>query len=150
MAAAVPIAMVVGTGIKLYSNYQAGKAEARQGRANARLAEAAAADAQQRGEQEAAKARMSGDMLAGQQMAAYGHAGVDVGSGSAARTISQTAMLVELDAQIIRNNAARQAWGYRMQGRNFRAAARDAERASYLNLAGGIVGAAGSIAGAGR
>lgn len=143
-AAAVPLALF-GMGVSAIGTAQQGQANARTARQNARLARAAAEDALQRGEQEAGRIRTAGDVLVGRQVAAYGHAGVDVGSGTPAKTIAQTSAVAELDAQMARTNAFRRAWGYEQQARGLYQQARDLRSATYLNLVGTFVGGAGSM-----
>ena len=65
--------------------------------------------------------------LIGSQRAALASQGGDVDSGSPLDIQSDTARAGEFDAQTIRNNAAQQAYGYRLQAAN---AAGDAGRYS--------------------
>lgn len=146
-AAAVPLA-VVGFGIQAYSQYEAGQANAAAARRNAFLAGAAADDALQRGVQRAMFRRMAGVRRTAAQTVQFAHAGVDVSSGTPAATISQTAMISELDAKVQENNAYREALGYRRQATAFRSQAADLERAGMLNAIGSLIGGAGKIAGA--
>lgn len=147
-AAALPLA-IGGLAIHGIASFASGQANASRARANASLAEQAAADTLQLGEQKAGKLQLRGEEVMGRQVAAYGHAGVDVSSGTPARVVSQTAMLTALDAEIERNNAARRAWGYREQASAFRRQARESQIASYLGIVGSGLSAAGAIAGAG-
>lgn len=78
-------------------------------------AEVGAQDALQRGSMAAAQLRMRGNQLAGQQKAAYAASGVDSSSGSAADTLASTRAMAELDAQTAKNNAAREALGYKQR-----------------------------------
>lgn len=79
----------------------------------------AAADAINRGDIEEANARTRTRLLIGQQRAGYAAAGVELGSGSPLSTTADTAMLGELDALTIKNNAQREAWGYSSQSAEF-------------------------------
>jgi hypothetical protein len=140
-------AVVASVGIQAYSQYEAGQENAAAARRNAQLAENAAADALQRGEQKVWMRRMVGQRRIAAQTVAYAHAGVDVQSGTPAKAISDTAMVSELDAQTERNNAYRTAWGYRMHAAALRSAASASERAGNLAAIGALIGGAGKIAG---
>ncbi len=142
------VLMAVGIGLNAYANYKAGQAQAAQARENARRAKMMADDALQRGEQKAGMVELAGSMRQGAQFAGYGHAGVDPTSGSAARTISTTALVAALDAEIQRHNAFREAFGYQLQQRGFDQAAQATEEATTFNLFAAIFGGAGQLAAA--
>lgn len=77
--------------------------------------------------------------------------GIDVNSGSAAQLQDETAMLGELDALTISNNAAREAYGYRVQAandiNNANQAKVNAKSAATGSILGGLGRAFGSFAG---
>lgn len=81
----------------------------------AQLAELAAEDAVSRGNLAARQRERQARRTIGAQRAALAANGVDVNSGTAADLQADEAALGALDAQTIRNNAAREAWGYRAQ-----------------------------------
>lgn len=87
---------------------------------NAGMSDRAADDAVSRGETAASRARLKGKMVIGSQRAALAASGVDVNTGSAADVQADTAAMSALDAQTIKNNAAREALGYKTQALNFR------------------------------
>lgn len=91
---------------------------------NAFNADRAAADAELRGEAEAGDRRIQGSEQIAEMRAAFGASGVDGSVGSAARAQVATRMVSEQDALIIRNNAAREAFGYRGKAMNLRRSAR--------------------------
>lgn len=79
-----------------------------------------------RGYKESAMVRRAGKQTAGSQKAALAAQGIDIGSGSAADIIAETEAMSELDqieiqknarldALTIKNNAWREAWGYKQQ-----------------------------------
>ena len=70
-------------------------------------------DALQRGEAQAGRVRLQAGQLEGQQRVAYALSGVDASSGSAASTINSSRLFSELDAAMLRNNAAREALGHK-------------------------------------
>ena len=88
----------------------------------------------------------------GTQRSSIAANGIDVNSGSAARLQDDTAMLGELDALTIQNNAAREAYGYRVQAKqdllNAGQTVQNGRTAATGSILGGIGGAFGSFAGA--
>ena len=79
--------------------------------------------------------------------------GIDVNSGSSAQLQDDTAMLGELDALTIQNNAAREAYGYRVQANqdmlNAGQTVQNGKTAATGTILGGLGGAFGSLAGSG-
>lgn len=71
--------------------------------------------AARRSVEEVKRIRASGGLVAGEQVAGFAGAGVDVSSGSAAELQADTARLVAIDTLTARNNAALEAWQYRTQ-----------------------------------
>lgn len=130
-----------------YSSYKAGQDNAGRERANARLAAKAAADALQRGEQAAGRARYATSRRVAAQRTAYARSGVDANAGTAADVQAETAAIGEYEAQLEKNNAYREAMGYAEQGRQFDESARDAEKAGLFGAVGAVVGALGSYYG---
>jgi hypothetical protein len=107
-----------GTVASSIFSYQAFKQEARfqqsQMEFNARLAEVRARDAIDRGEESAKKLQQRANALKGSQRALYAGQGVEVDSGSASEVQQDTMLQAAEDIRDIRNNAWREAWGYRM------------------------------------
>lgn len=79
----------------------------------AKVNDAQAVDAIERGEQEESRHRQKMSILKGQQRATQGASGFLVDSGSALDVLADTAEQAELDALAIRRNAELEAWGYR-------------------------------------
>jgi hypothetical protein len=90
---------------------------------NAAVADLQAKDAEERGRDDESRFRRSVSMMIGSQRAGFAASNVDVGYGSTVDTQADASYLGELDALQIRNNAAREAWGYRVQGADSRARA---------------------------
>lgn len=116
-----------GAGVEAYGAYQGAKAERDQANFaaavddnNAAMADAAATDAVLRGGDAANKVRREGMKFAGQQKAALASSGVDVTTGAAAQLQDETQFFTEQDATTVRNNAARQAWGFRQEAQDYR------------------------------
>lgn len=87
-------------------------------RNNAAAAEWQATDAVQRGNAAAADQRRKGQQTLGTQRAAMAAAGLDISSGSALSILEDTDYFTEADQGTIKSNAAREAWGYKMQASN--------------------------------
>lgn len=128
----------------------AGEFNAAQYETNAKLASMQAQDAIQRGDIEANRKMMETRRMIGAQRAGYAAQGVDVAGGSAADVQADTAAIGALDAQTIRTNALKEAWGYRMQGLDYEGKARftklATENESRLSLLTGGLGVAKEFA----
>src|SRR5512138_814564 len=126
MAAAPLIIAGAGAAISAIGQWKAGKAAKKQGEAqqrsaesqaelldfNAHVADLQAQDATERGAQAESQLRQKIRSTIGTQRTQFAASGVDVGYGSAVDTQADAATLGELDALTIRQNAAREAWGY--------------------------------------
>ena len=132
---AVVVATAALTG---YQQYQAGKAESEVSRRNQQLADIAAADALARGAADEQQSRRTFAQIAGEQVSLAGASGLEVNTGSPALLLEDTAMLAELEALTIRNNAQREAWGYEQRSTQF-------GFESSLALAAGRNAAIGSV-----
>lgn len=87
---------------------------------NARIADIQAADAIKRGDKESANHMRKVRQLIGSQRAKAAASGVDANSGSALDIQLDTSNFGALDALTIKNNAWREAWGYRVQANDYR------------------------------
>ena len=105
---------LIGQGIDAAGKIAQGKQDEATAETNRRLAEVQANDALLRGTKEEARYRRQIALIAGQQKADFGARNVAV-SGTALDLLGDTAKIGEEDALTIRNNAAREAWGYRNQ-----------------------------------
>lgn len=88
---------------------------------DAQFADQQAADALDRGNTAALRAGGRSAQLAGAQRAGYAAQGLNVNTGSAADVQADSRALGALDALTIQNNARREAWGYQVQGADYRA-----------------------------
>lgn len=86
---------------------------------NRRFSEMQAEDALARGERDVQAARRKTAGLIGSQRAALAAQGVDIGRGDAADIQLETAELGAMDELTIRNNAYREAFGFRTQALQF-------------------------------
>lgn len=161
LAAAALALTAVGTAYSAYGSIQQGKAQQAQmnyqaavDRNNAVLAENQAKDAEKRGKEEERKRRMLTQSQISDQRVGFAANGIDLGSDSVTDTFADTAMIGELDALTIRNNAAREAWGYRVQGMNYSASAgmntlagKNARTAGYQSATSTLLGGAATVSG---
>lgn len=145
-------ASVIGTGVSAVGQVQAGKAAQAAGDYNAAVArnnqivaEQQAADAQRRGEVAETEQRRKVRMLAGSQRAALGASGVQLDAGTPLDLLGDTAAMGELDALTIRNNAEREAYGYRVQGVNFGAEAGLQTMRGNNAMSGALMSAGGTV-----
>lgn len=87
---------------------------------NADLADLQAEDAIARGHEAELKSRGGSRQLVGAQRASLAAQGIDIDTGSARDVVENDAMLGELEALTIRNNARRAAWGFNVQASQYR------------------------------
>lgn len=87
---------------------------------NANVADLQAKDAVERGAEAEQRFRTQIRGTIGAQRAAIAAGNIDVSFGSAVDVQADAAMLGELDALTIRTNAAREAWGYKVQATDIR------------------------------
>lgn len=126
---------------------------------NAGISDLQAQDAVERGAQEENRYRTQIRAAIGSQRSGQAANNVDVGFGSSVDVQADAAFLGELDALTIRTNAAREAWGYKVQATDFRnrakvarqtgvfqeAAGRASATAGYLNAATTLAGGGASL-----
>lgn len=149
MSLAIAGAAIAGGVIKGQAERSAAYANAATMESNAALAEAGRADALQRGGQKAGTARMRGTQTEASQTADYSASGVDVHSASAADVGASTEAVSELDAELAKNNAMREAFGYENQASNFRRQAsytrQEGDFAEVTSILGGVTSGASAI-----
>lgn len=87
-------------------------------RNNAITSEYQAEDAIKRGQTAEEQQRRKTMMLKGTQTARLAANGIDISEGSALQILSDTDWMGEQDALTVRDNANREAWGYRVQAQN--------------------------------
>lgn len=116
---------------------------------NATLAEYGRKDALARGEEEAMRSRRATNAARGKQVASMAARGLDISEGSALNLLTDTDLLGEEDVAIIKNNAAKEAWGYGIERDNY---SREAQMARNRGKSISPLGAAGStlLTGAGQ
>lgn len=138
---------VAGSGVQAYSAYKQGQY------ANAAAREEAKMLANQRdeviraGAQEEDLRRQDGQAATATAKAAVAANNIDTTSGVGASQIARAALGAELDAETIKANTARSAWGLEWDRKSTLAAGRNAERAGKLAAIGSILGGGAAIAG---
>jgi hypothetical protein len=147
-----------GAGMSATSAYSQAKnqqaalqAEAQVAQNNATIAGWQAEDSIARGEVAAGQALLKGGQVKGAQRAAMAANGVDLSVGSAQLVLNDTDYLTSVDAATLRDNAAREAWGYRQQARGYtdRAGAARSGAGSispWLSAGTSLLGSATSVA----
>lgn len=137
---------VIATAYQANVQRQEGKANADIAENNARLAQADAdatnAMATRESEQQAWRTRA----LIGQQRAAIAGNNLDPVLGTPAEIMGETAMFGEVDQQTIRQNAARNAWGFNAQAQNFRTQGQLSRWSGNAQATGSILGGLASAA----
>jgi hypothetical protein len=147
MGATGTFATAIGGLAQAYAQNQAGEAAKKLADRNADLDELRGLDAIGRGREAEKRHRIEVAKLKGSQRAAFAGQGVVVGRDSAATVEQETETLGELDALTIRNNAAREAWGYRVQASDTRARGRIARQEGRMQAVGTLLttGANGAL-----
>lgn len=140
-------AMQEGQSKSAMYGYQAGVA-----RVNAEIAKKNADYALATGETRAMIQGMKGRAEHGQLIARMGASGVAVGHGSSKDVLESHTKLTNLDQGIIRNNAAREAYGYEVRAASetaqsgmYTSAAADASNAGSMKAFGSIIGGISSV-----
>lgn len=152
--ALIPLAIGVIGGISQGRQQEnAAFAQSQNLRLNAEFANDAANDALARGRKDAGLQRLRTQMAIGTQRAAAAANGGDVNDGSNALLQEDTAALGELDALTIQNNAAREAYGYKVQAiqgmSNARQTLYNGQKAAQSSILGGVMNGVGGMFGGG-
>lgn len=113
------IGQVLSGGISAYGQVQNAKFQSELAKQNAAFREFDAKDAMLRGNQQSQKVRRAAAQTKGEIELAAGAQGQSVAAGSVAgNLLAEADVLSERDVGLIRNNAMREAFGYRLQGSN--------------------------------
>lgn len=157
--AAVPIMMGIGLALSaagtvqtVRANNAAADAANEQAKENAKLAEAQAQNATMTGLVEEDRRREQTRRMLATQRATIAANNLDMSTGTPLELLGDTAAVGEQDALMIRANAAREAWGFRSQGVNYKnegamakAAAKNNNRATILTSAGNLASGAANL-----
>jgi hypothetical protein len=138
---------LLGSGQEAAAMKEQGEFQKRQFDRNARVNDIQAEDATRRGDLESTSVLGASRREAGSQRAATGAQGIDANSGSAALVRADIQRAGELDAQTVKNNAWREAWGYKTEAANNRLsgfmAKQAGDKGAASTLATGGIRAAG-------
>lgn len=134
-------------GISAYQQNQAGKTEAEVARNNARLAGWQGTDAIQRGAHDARRVEIEGRRIGNDMRVGAGKNNIDSNSGSMANLITASNAAAGADADRLRSNAARAAWGYLGEEQDLLLRGRQARHAGYMGALGTAISGAGQAFG---
>lgn len=148
-----------GAGLSAFGALSKGSAEAGQmtylaavARANKKIAEQNAAYERGVGEVKAGQYGLKSAFQRGSIEVAQAASGLDINKGSAAAVQRSQKLTSDADMGMIRNNAARLAYGYDIQAAQqeqqaglYEVGAENAKKASYINAFGSILGGVSSV-----
>ena len=144
------IAGTAGSFQQAQATQAAAEFNAKVGEMNATLSERRAQDAIERGAKEEQRKRQEVQRILGQQQAGMAANGVDIAFGSPLDLLTDTAVMGEIDALTIRQNAYRESYDHQVDAANKRSGAtlnrmegKAAKTAGYLDAFGTILGGAG-------
>ena len=140
------VAAAAAATAKAVGDAKASAAQAEADRFNASASERAASDALIRGETTAYRVQERVDQTVGVQRVGYAAGNVDVASGSALQTQLDSATMGAADEDIVRNNAEREAYGFKVQGINYLQHANAVESAAGWQMAANISSGVSSVA----
>jgi hypothetical protein len=144
--AAIPYALIIGGAlIKGQSQLQQGQAASYAASYNQQTAQLQADDAIARGVEDERRFRVGVSQLIGQQRAGFSGQGVDINSGTPLAVQQDAARQGELDALTIRNDAFREALGYKIQAENFSMQSKAADKQGKAGFLGTILGGLGDL-----
>lgn len=137
----------IGTGVTAVQAYSQQKYQQKVAEQNAKLEDAAAVDALQRGKQAVQQQQRELSREMGAQRASMAANGIDVNFGTAASFRGDTAMLGQEDSQTLRENSIREVMGFERSAANSRAKAAAAGQAAGGALVSGAFGVANTLLG---
>lgn len=138
--------ILAGTAVSVAGQISAGNFNDAVAKANARNLNAAAEDAIDRGDVAAQAKGKETAALLGRQRAVAGAGGADLASGSALDILTATAGIGQLDQLTLRNNASREAWGFRTEAQNALLQGRLAKQQSKFGAASTLLTGLGGTA----
>lgn len=136
MGATGAVMQGAGTGLDLYGQYQAKKANEAINGYNAKVLDLQAVDAIKRGEESVGNVLTAARGLNGTQRAAFAAQGIDLSSDTVNQVANDTQEQAARDVRTARTNAAREAWGLRTQAQSLRTNSKYANRTADFRMAG--------------
>jgi hypothetical protein len=143
--AAATAALIIGTAIAAYGQVKSANDQADAERKNQKFFEEQAKFIQESGERVEGIYRRDVDQFVGNQISAFGRAGVDM-SGSALLVIEDTRQREADEIAAIRKETASNVRLARMRGEGAAVNARNIQTSGYLAAGGSILGGAGRVA----
>lgn len=137
-------ASLLGTGISAMSAMNQASANQQIANNNAKVAEYQAQDIERRGQEDAMAVQRKAAALKSAQRVNLASKGLDLGYGTAADLQDQTDFFAASDVATTRTNAAKDAWGKRAMGANYRAEA--SAQNPLMAGAGTLLSGAGQVA----
>jgi hypothetical protein len=147
MAAVVGIGIgLIGSGVSAQGSKKSGKQARRLANFNFQVSEKQAEDALTRGREAEDQLRSGVRKLIGSQRAGFAGQNVSLNDrdGAAITLEEDTIAMQERDLDRIRVNAAREAWGFRMQGRNYAMGGQSQQQQRNAEATGTILGGLGN------
>jgi len=138
MSAAIGMTLA-GGGLSANAQLQSGRLNQQIYNYDAKVADLQADDALARGRELEGQKRLQIKSTIATQRVRQAASGVDVTRGSALDVQADTAALGERDVAIIRNNAAREAWGYKVQSSDYLMRGQVARSTGKMNAVGTLV-----------
>lgn len=135
-------------GATRYSNAIA-QSQANIARLNAQMMEQQTQAVFRSAEKDIVRKTMAAGQVKGKQRATLAANGIAVGTGSAAEIQASTDLIKEMDTITMRQNATRQAWGYRMKAVGYEGEAYMAQankQSVWGNFGASVLGAASQVA----
>lgn len=137
----------LGSILKGSAENAAGQAARSTAQRNADLIGQAAADAIHRSQITEMREQAKGNEIIAEQRTAEAASGTDVNVGSNADIAQQTMQFTDLDREIIRNDALREAYGLRTKEQQVRQEGEYAAQAGRNSMLGSFIGGIGQVAG---
>jgi hypothetical protein len=146
MGATAAIGMVAGGSLfGAYTKLKAGREQQKMFEENAQFADWQASDALDRGATNEKRQRQSTEQVIGAQRTSLAAQRVDVNKGSALDVQADAAYLGELDALTVRNNAAKEAYGFAVQAKDLRTRGKYAKQGGEMDALNTIIGGGSSL-----
>ena len=137
--------LVGGTALSAYAKHKAGREQQKMYQQNAQYADWQAKDAITRGQVNEKRARQNTEQVIGAQRTSFAAQNVDVNQGSSLDVQADAAYLGELDALTLRNNAAKESYGFSVQASDLRKRGKYAKQTGDMEALTSIVGGGSSL-----
>lgn len=146
MGATAAIGATVGGSVfSAYSKVKAGQEQQKMFDQNAQFADWQATDALDRGAVNEKRQRQTTEQVIGGQRTSLAAQNVDVNKGSSLDVQADAAYLGELDALTIRNNAAKESYGFSVQANDLRQRGKYAKQEGQMDAINTVLGGGSSL-----